>query len=441
MLTPEKNAYLTRVEGDAPMGQLLRRYWQPVAATAELLDQPTKAVRIFGEELVLFRTLDGEFGLTDRYCAHRGVSLVYGVPEKDGIRCGYHGWKFDTKGNCVEQPFETVVGRGFKDKVKMKSYPVQELGGLVFAYMGPEPAPLLPRWEPLVRENCVRDISITILPCNWLQAQENSVDPVHAEWLHGYYANYLRAFQSGKMAGGTNLAKFLSGRGHVKIGFDRTEYGIVKRRVVEGGSEEDNHWRLGHPMVFPNMNHGGNPVNIDWQWRVPIDDTHTFHVFYSCYFPAPGVTAPKQDVVPYVYAPEVNAKQDRDMYPSTWRDDASLNVVLQQDILAWMSQGPVVRREKENLGASDTGVALLRRLLEEQIDVMNRGEDPMGVIRDPAKNQNITLEREGLDPDDDPTRSSALLPIAAGHTAAKPDIKIVLDSWKDWQEKRQTAKT
>src|SRR3972149_501238 len=155
----------------------------------ELITSPfrTKEVTIMGEELVVYRDRSGTLGIVDKYCAHRRASLAYGVVEDDGIRCQYHGWKFDATGRCVEQPFEDTVHPEdrFRDKCTLPAYKVEELGGLFFAYMGPEPAPLLPRWEPLNWDEAVRDIAITLLPCNWLQCQENSLDPVHVEWLHG----------------------------------------------------------------------------------------------------------------------------------------------------------------------------------------------------------------------------------------------------------------
>src|SRR5438132_4683438 len=131
---------------------------------------------------------------------HRRASLAYGVVEHDGLRCQYHGWKFDASGRCVEQPFEdtTHPEDNFRAKCGIRAYKAEELGGLVFVYMGPEPAPLLPRWGPLVWENCVHDIAIAHLPCNWLQCQENSLDPVHTEWLHGYAGTDFKRVTAGR---------------------------------------------------------------------------------------------------------------------------------------------------------------------------------------------------------------------------------------------------
>ena len=194
MLSAELNDELTQVSAGTPMGELMRRYWHPVAATMELEERPTKAVRLLGEDLVLYKDRSDTYGLIDRLCPHRRVDLTYGIPEEHGLRCMYHGWMYDETGQCIEQPFEETVhpdGR-FKEKVKIAGYPVEELGGLLFAYMGPHPAPLLPRWEQLLYDDAVRDIAISQLPCNWLQCQENSLDAVHSEWLHFYFGNYVR---------------------------------------------------------------------------------------------------------------------------------------------------------------------------------------------------------------------------------------------------------
>ena len=190
MLSIENNELITKVSPGTPMGELMRRYWHPVAATQELQERPTKSVRLLGEDLVLYRDKSGTYGLIERFCPHRRVDLSYGIPEEHGLRCMYHGWMMDETGQCIEQPFEETVhpdGR-FKEKVKIAGYPVEELGGLLFAYMGPQPAPLLPRWEQLTWDNAVREICISELPCNWLQCQENSIDPVHFEWLHSNWS-------------------------------------------------------------------------------------------------------------------------------------------------------------------------------------------------------------------------------------------------------------
>src|SRR5262249_42832159 len=138
-----------------------------------------------GEDLVLFRQPAGDLGLVGERCPHRGTSLTMGIPETGGIRCAYHGWKFDSSGACIDTPLEPATSR-LKNKVRIEGYPAQELGGLIWAYLGPAPVPLLPRWDLFVASNSFRQIAMCTLNCNWLQCMENSVDPTHGVYLHGH---------------------------------------------------------------------------------------------------------------------------------------------------------------------------------------------------------------------------------------------------------------
>jgi 5,5'-dehydrodivanillate O-demethylase len=145
VLSAEDNATLTRVGRSTPMGELMRRYWQPVAAVAELDDHPTKPVRLMGEDLVLYKDTAGRYGLLDRHCAHRRADLCYGIAEDRGLRCNYHGWLYDGAGQCLDQPFEETAhpDARFKDKIRLAAYPVEAKAGLLWAYLGPAPAPLV----------------------------------------------------------------------------------------------------------------------------------------------------------------------------------------------------------------------------------------------------------------------------------------------------------
>ena len=145
MLTVEQNERLTKVGPGTPMGELMRRYWHPVAVASDLDTDPVKSVTLLGESLVLYRDQKGRHGLIDDRCPHWRFSLLYGIPEEQGLRCPYHGWMFNETGQCVEMPGE-APDSSFPSRVKINGYPVQELGGLLFAYLGPEPVPLLPRW-------------------------------------------------------------------------------------------------------------------------------------------------------------------------------------------------------------------------------------------------------------------------------------------------------
>lgn len=375
MLSAERQETLTRVGRGTPMGELLRRYWFPVAATCELRQRPIKAVRLLGEQLVLFRDASGRLGLLDEQCPHRGTSLAYGIIDEEGIRCPYHGWKFDGSGRCLELPAEPA-DTSLNQRVKARAYPVEELGGLVFAYLGPEPAPLLPRYDLFVWDNCLRDIGQAWLPCNWLQIMENSVDPYHLEWLHGHHLAAVR-----KQRGDTTPSHYP--KRHVKIGFDVFRHGIIKRRVLEGHTEQDDDWHVGHPLVFPAMLRVGSAGQHRMQIRVPVDDDHTWHLWYACYKPVSRAKEVRQSEIP--------------LYDVPWLDAEGKHIVDTvdgQDIMACVTQGAVADRTRETLASSDEGVALLRRLLFEQLDRVRQNQDPLGVIRDPQENQIIDLPQE-----------------------------------------------
>ncbi|MBF8254722.1 MAG: ring-hydroxylating oxygenase subunit alpha, partial [Deltaproteobacteria bacterium] len=168
MLTQEENELLTRIGPGAPAGELLRRYWHPISVINELTEEaPTKLVRILGEDLVLFRDKSGRIGLIEDRCAHRGASMFYGRVEARGIACPYHGWLFDTEGNCLETPAEPAESK-FHLKIKHKAYPVRKFIGLYWTYMGPKPAPAIPKYDLWVRKDGRRRILVQPqLDCNW----------------------------------------------------------------------------------------------------------------------------------------------------------------------------------------------------------------------------------------------------------------------------------
>src|SRR5437879_6149778 len=173
MLTREDNELLTRVGPGTPAGELLRRYWYPIAAVQELSEEePTKFVRILGEDLVLFRDRSGRVGLIQDHCLHRGASLLYGRVEERGISCAYHGWLYDTRGNCLETPAEPAESK-FYLTVRIKAYPVQKFIGMYWAYLGPEPAPIIQPYDLWVRKDGQRRVDVyPRLDCNWFQAME-----------------------------------------------------------------------------------------------------------------------------------------------------------------------------------------------------------------------------------------------------------------------------
>ncbi|HET7393216.1 MAG TPA: Rieske 2Fe-2S domain-containing protein, partial [Candidatus Binatia bacterium] len=184
MLSKEENEMLTRVGRGTPGGEMLRHYWWPVGFS-ELVrknGQSTKA-RLLGEDLVLFRDGNDQLGLLALHCSHRGTSLEFGRVEDAGIRCCYHGWLYDTRGQCLEQPAEPADST-FTKRVQHPAYKAQEIAGFIFAYIGPEPAPLLPNYDLFSREDGERHIGAGHDYCNWLQRAENSVDQTHLVALH-----------------------------------------------------------------------------------------------------------------------------------------------------------------------------------------------------------------------------------------------------------------
>ena len=376
MMTLEQQEKFTRVGPGTPMGGLMRRYWHAIAASSQLSASSTQAIRVLGENLILFRTSDGRFiGLVDEQCSHRGTSLRCSIVDHEGITCPYHGWKFGPKGDCLEIPSEPN-NKKLLEKATIKSYPVAELGGLIFAYLGPLPMPELPQFDLFVEKNVLRDIGYAVIPCNWLQIMENSVDPYHVEYLHGNHLSGIR-----KQLGLAPPQYY--GKRHVKIGFDRFQFGIIKRRVLEGRTEEDDDWKIGHPLIFPTMLRVGTQGQHRFQIRTPVDDTHTLHFWYSCYSVPQNKSVPTQTEIP--------------VYEVPWRDDKGnfiLDFVDGGDIMAWVGQGPIADRTREMLVGSDRGIALYRKLLMENIDLIEQGKDPMGIIRDRSENTLISFQQE-----------------------------------------------
>ncbi len=416
MLTTEQNERLTQVGPGTPMGELMRRYWHPIAGSAQLNDEsPTKEVRLLGEDLVLFRSAAGAVGLIEPSCAHRKANLSYGIPEPEGIRCAYHGWLYDVNGQCIDQPSEPEGSR-FKDKVKLKAYRVEELGGLIFADMGPEPAPLLPRYDVLAWDG-VKDAHSTVLPCNWLQCMENSLDPLHFQWLHRYWGGWtMNRTKSAAERDAWNAAVGARGAEHRKIGFEMTDYGVIKRRLVGEETEADDHWRIGHPILFPTILR----VSHGLEFRVPVDDTHTLHLLTNYRQYDEGEE--RQSEVPFVEQPlyDEQGLLIRDYIPA-------------QDQVAWIIQGPVSDRTTERLGVTDVGIIMFRRMLEEQMNVVADGADPLNTHRDPAENEVIVLPCEyymypGYDEVGGPFKDTV---------ARTPDVEAVLSGegarLKEWE--------
>jgi len=374
MLARGENELLTRVGPGAPAGELLRRYWLPVAIAKELTDEnPTKFVRVLCEDLVLFKDKRGRVGLIADHCVHRGASLLYGRVEERGIACAYHGWLYDTEGNCLECPAEPAESK-FHLTVKQKAYPVQKFLSMYWAYMGPEPAPAIPKYDAWVSKEAKRRITVEHrLDCNWFQAMENSVDPAHLQILHQTLIGRGRTPPNPARGFTDDVAKFE---------FYEVPYGIMKKRTYKNGLVDE------HPLVFPNILRQYDGTEI----RVPIDDTHTW--IYGVHAePCDDGIGDGDEEPPVEYAEPYKDPPDA-LHPFT---RFRMDKVPMQDHMSWETQGPVADREQERLATSDRGIVMLREMMRREIEKVRKGLDPLGLIRDPNHGMIDTNLKESLE--------------------------------------------
>ncbi|HEY5933182.1 MAG TPA: Rieske 2Fe-2S domain-containing protein [Kofleriaceae bacterium] len=374
MLAADDARTLLAVDAGTSMGELLRRYWMPIVAVSELDDRPIRPVRVLGEDLVLYRTRAGALGLIARYCQHRGFDLAYGTVEEQGLRCSYHGWLYDPAGRCLEQPYESRANPGstFKDRIRAPSYPVIEKAGLVWAYLGPEPAPLLPDWAGFHTPGYTL-IAFAEIGASWVQIMEGFYDPVHIEWLHDRWSYRLS---------GAEVPP--SRPRHTAFRWHDFDYGVVFQRQLEGSDR----WLADRTIVFPNVDAAAGQGSY-LSWYVPIDDRNTLAVFWLTFT---SWNSPRGRVL---VPPDPELVQDRIpayRVTATATPGTELGThLISQDFVAWMGPGAQVDRTKEHLGESDRGVIMFRKQLFEQARIASQGRDPLGVIRDPAVNQRIML--------------------------------------------------
>lgn len=374
MPKPSFDDELVLVGRGTPGGELFRRYWQPVAIAADIKDLPV-AVRILGEDLILFREPGGSFGLMHPRCAHRGSSLLYGKVEPGGIRCCYHGWKFDTEGRCVEQPCEKDGGK-YRDRVRQPWYPVKEQYGLVFAYMGPlDRMPGLPRFDVLEHvapgarlvadDKSIGSGGPYVMPCNWLQTHENVMDGYHVPVLHGSFSGPQFNEDMGIMP---------------ETEWSLTDYGMIETKVrhLPGQRCLTRVLEVIVPNIRivadPGLQRMGRADNV--AWTVPIDDVNT--KIFTVMNLGPGVPAFKQGA--------------RKMYGGkTWYElDEEGHQRYPGDYEAQVSQGEITLHSEEHLAGSDRGVVMLRRLLRQSIQVVQAGGDP--VLAGPDANPVIAVK-------------------------------------------------
>ena len=366
MLSEAVNKRLTQVGPGTPMGDYLRRYWHPIGAASAFETPGARSIRILGEDLTLYQDLSGAFGLVDRHCPHRRADLSLGYVEACGLRCNYHGWLFGPDGRCLEQPYDDLANpqARFKDKIAVKAYPIRVLGGLLWTYMGPDPAPCLPDWEPFSWKNGFVQIVFAEVPCNWLQAQENSIDPVHFEWMHSNWSVRLGG-QTGPY-----------GPRHLKVEFEEFDYGLLYKRVREDTDETSDLWTVGRVALWPT----GFYLGDHFEWRTPIDDETILSITWA-FSRVPNEMEPyEQGEIPSWTGPV--------------KDEAGgwiTSHVMNQDFVAWAGQGVVADRAQEHLAASDKGVLMMRRRFLAELDAVAAGAEPKGTIRDPAGNVRIPL--------------------------------------------------
>jgi phenylpropionate dioxygenase-like ring-hydroxylating dioxygenase large terminal subunit len=393
MLTKEQNALLTQTGRGTPAGELLRRYWQPVALAEELPPVgPPLPVRLLGEDLVLFRDDQGRPGLLGLHCAHRGADLSYGRLEDGGLRCLYHGWLYDVEGRCLEQPGEPA-GSTFCQRVRQPAYPCQEAADLIFAYLGPGEPPLLPAYEPFGVPTEQRFVTRMYQECNYLQGNEGDIDPAHISFLH-------RQFQvrdPRAVPGSRTSADILYNRDvSPTLEVEETDYGLRIFSIRQSGA--DSRYVRTTNFIYPNLsaivgNQGRVGAGYSIHWHVPIDDEH--HWRYEITFSRTGPLDKE------TYRREIVAEltpdrrlvrnranrylQDRaamltENYTGMGRHFAA------HDAYATESQGAIQDRTQEHLGYTDKAIARARQALLQAIRDVQEGRDPPHVLRTAAAN-------------------------------------------------------
>ena len=391
MTTREQNELITRTGPGTPGGEMMRRYWLPVGIGADLTaGSGPMPVRLLSENLVLFRDESGKVGLLQRNCPHRRTDLSFGRIEDGGLRCLYHGWLWDVKGNCLEQPAEPPEST-YKDKVKALSYPCVERGGLIFTYMGKGEPPVFPMFSCYDAPASHRWVMRSILHCNYLQGLEGNIDPAHLSYLH----RPMGRIDERNVPGSSKSADMYYAedrRPHLDL--EDTDYGI--RIFSIRRAENDRQYVRVTNFILPCSaaivgNEGRVNEGYSMHWHVPIDDTHHFrydlvhnrvremdHAKYNARFGnhtgPDGVTA---RVLTNRYLQDRTAMQTENFTGM----GPSFNV---HDAFAVESMGPISDRENENLATTDRIIVRARRQLLEAVKDVSDGKEPRGVTRDPA---------------------------------------------------------
>lgn len=362
---PSYRAELTEVSAGTPCGEFLRRYWHPVGLSADATDRP-RLVRVLGEDLILFRDRSGRPGLLYPRCAHRGTTLYYGRTEERGIRCCYHGWLFDVEGHCLEQPCEPDAGKRIRDRVRQPWYPVVEQYGLIFSYLGPpDRKPALPRYDILEEldesEHLETDASSigsgggVIVPCNWLQHYENVMDPFHVPILHGSFSGPQFVSQMALMP---EVTYSISECGVTSVQTRKLDDRKAFRRVTE----------VILPTLrvvpSPRVSSYGRAASIGWV--LPIDNT-SFRIYAAGRVREAGELRQQTS--------RFNGKRWLELTEEEHQR-------MPGDYEAQTGQGAITYHSQEHLASSDRGVAMVRRVLKQQIEAVHSGQDPIGTSFD-----------------------------------------------------------
>jgi phthalate 4,5-dioxygenase len=392
MLRAPHNELVSRTGPGTPMGQLFRSYWIPALLTEELPENecPPVRVKLLSERLLAFRDTQGRYGLIDEFCAHRGVSLWFGRNEDSGLRCPYHGWKYDVTGQCVEVPSEPVES-GFCSKIKLKSYPLAERGGVLWTYMGePEKQPPPPEWEFATVPREQSFMSKRWQECNWLQALEGGIDSSHVSFLHRSDLEADPLFKGAKgnkynLSDAQPVFEVVESPGGLYIG---------ARRNADNGNY---YWRITQ-WVMPSFTmippRGDHPVHGHF-W-IPIDDENCWTWSFD-YRPNRALTESELKAmregqgihakcIPGTFRPLANKDNDYLMDRAAQKAGKTFSGVegfAMQDASLQESMGPIVDRTKENLVSTDNGIIMARhRLRKAAIALQEKGTPPPGV--DPA---------------------------------------------------------
>lgn len=351
---------LTQCGPDTPMGDLLRRFWHPIAPVESVAKGEAKPIRILCEDLTLYRGASGKPYLVGGRCAHRRTLLHTGWVQGEKLRCMYHGWRFDGAGQCDEAPAE---GPATAAKVRIPGYPLREYCGLIFAYMGAGEAPEfdLPRKVAFEQPGLIVLARKQIWPCNWFQMVENSLDAVHVSFVH--LAGKVGPFGEAVTASIPALE------------YVETEAGIRQIATRSSANVRISDWS------FPNNNHivtPGRKKDSPWVhrgvWNVPVDDTHTMKIGVYA-IASEGAERDLETIEHFHKYGDYNPADHHDalFHKGEWPEDPSLQLTPAQDYVAIMGQGEIAERDLERLGKSDAGIVLLRRLFWREMDLLRGG--------------------------------------------------------------------